>query len=82
MKQECSSVIKVIAKDTNNISYTVRSDLGGKAQLVRNLPCMQIFVILAVVSWQLTISSNISSKCRHSRPKHETKKGLVIYIEV
>ena len=32
---------KGIAKDTNNLSYTVRYGLRGKAQLVRNLPCMQ-----------------------------------------
>ena len=30
-------LFKVTAKDTNNISYTVRYGLGGKAQLVRNL---------------------------------------------
>ena len=28
MKQECSSVFKVIVKDTKNISYTVRYGLG------------------------------------------------------
>ena len=55
MKQECSSVIQSYTKDTNNISYTVRYSLGLKAQLVRNLPCMQIFVIWAEASWQLTI---------------------------
>ena len=38
------------------MSYTVRNGLGGKAQLVRNLPCMQIFVIWSQVSWQLIIS--------------------------
>ena len=43
---------KVITKDTNNISYAVRYGLGGKAQSVRNLPCMQIFVIWAQASWQ------------------------------
>ena len=40
---------------TNNISYTVRYDLGGTTQLVRNLPCMQIFIIWAQASWQLII---------------------------
>ena len=31
---------KGFAIDTNKISYAVRNGLGGKAQLVRNLPCM------------------------------------------
>ena len=50
-------ISKVIAKDTNNtcISYTVRYGFGGKAQLVINLPCMQIFVIWDKASWQLTM---------------------------
>ena len=56
MKQECSCV-KVTAKDINNISYTVRYGLGWKAQLVRNLHCMQIFVIWSESSWKLTIMS-------------------------
>ena len=34
-----------IAKDSNNISYTVRYGLEGKVQFVRNLPCMQTAVI-------------------------------------
>ena len=42
-------------KDTNNISCTVRYGLEVKARLVRNLPFMQIFVIWAKASWQLTI---------------------------
>ena len=36
------STFKVMAKDNNNISYTVRYGLGGKAQLMLNLPCMHI----------------------------------------
>ena len=36
MRQECSSVIKVIAKNTNNISYTVKDGLG----ISEELPCM------------------------------------------
>ena len=56
MKQE------VIAKDTNNISDTVRYGLGRKAQLVRNLPCMQIFV-------------GDFFKVQALKAKNDTKKG-------
>ena len=42
---------KDIAKDTSNISYTVRYSLAGKSQLMRNSPCMQIFVICAEASF-------------------------------
>ena len=52
-----------LAKDSNNISDTVRYGLGGKAQLVGNLPCMQICVIWA------------QAQNKGSRPKHETKQG-------
>ena len=55
--------LKVTAKDTNNISdsYIVRYGLGLKAQLVKNLPCMRIFVIWAEVSWKLTTMSFLLS---------------------
>ena len=49
--------IKVMAKDTNNISCTVSYGFGEKAQLVRYLPCMQIFVMWAQASWRLTVTS-------------------------
>ena len=39
-----------MAKDTNNISYRVRYGLGGKAQSMRNLPCMQLFATLTQAS--------------------------------
>ena len=48
-------LFKVITKDTNNISYTVIYGLGGKARLVRNLPCMHIFAIWAQAFWYLII---------------------------
>ena len=41
---------KAIAIDTNNISYTVRYGLRGKARFVMNLPCMWIFIIWAEAS--------------------------------
>ena len=47
------AIFKVIAKEANNISYTVWYGLGGKAQFVRNLSCMQIIVIWAEASWRL-----------------------------
>ena len=53
--------LSVTAKGTNNISYTVKYGLGWKAQLVRNLPCMQIFVIWAEASWKLTIMRFLQS---------------------
>ena len=37
--------LKVIAKDTNNISNTVRYGLGMKTKSESYLPWMQIFVI-------------------------------------
>ena len=63
---------KVIAKDTKNISYTVRYGLGAKAQLVRNIPCMQIFVIWAEASRQLTIRAFF--KVLALKTKRETKQ--------
>ena len=46
---------KVIAIDTNNISYTIRYGLREKHELVKNFSCMQIFVIWTEASWQLII---------------------------
>ena len=42
MKQECSSVFEVTAKDTNNIFCTVKYGLKFKGRLVRNLPCFLV----------------------------------------
>ena len=75
--------LKVTAKDTNTISYTVRYALGWKAQLVRNLPCMQICVIWAEASWKLTIMNFLQSPGtdgQNMRP--DWLSNNYIYIEV
>ena len=66
---------KVIAKDTNNISRTVRFGSWGK-----EFAWMQIFVIWDQASWQLTTGEyyELSWKSRHSRPKDETKQRLLV----
>ena len=51
----CPLYLKVAAKDTNDISNTFRYGLGDKAQFLRNLRCMQIFVIWAQAFSQLII---------------------------
>ena len=70
--------LKATAKDTNNISYTVRYGLGWKAQLVRNLPCMQIFVFWAEASWKLTIMNFLQSPGTHGQ--NMRPNWLSIYI--
>ena len=58
------------------VIYLIKSGMAlGKAQMVRNLPCMQIFVISAQASWQMSLYE-LTSKTRHSRPKHEAKLAL------
>ena len=69
---------KVIAKAINSISYSLRYGLGGKAQLVRNLPCIQIFVIWSQASWQLTIWCFFKVQALKAKTWDQT--GLVIYI--
>ena len=66
--------------------------VGGKAQLVWNLPCMQIFVICAEASWQMTMSKDstlmyypcyeLSSLNPGTQAKTGDQTGLIIYMYI
>ena len=73
MKQECSSVIKVIAKDANNISYTVRYGLCFPVILV---------ALLENPTIEYSLQSLCVCVCLHDIARNRSRNTKLDYIKV